>query len=160
MTTSTNPINSQGPYIRTSRHFPQDPQPLAVELNRSYVDIANHINQRTIGIFPTQKSVVTGESWFVSGQNRQQTLRQLYTFTAAGNIVHNINLNDIAGFTRIYGTFTDGSIWYPLPYVDVTAANNQVSVVVNSTNIVIAVGGGAPPTITSGFVVLEWLSLI
>jgi len=159
MTFSTNPINSQGPYIRTSRHFPQDVQPLSVEINRSYVDIANHINQRTIGIFATQKSVVTGESWYVSGQTRQQTLRQLYTFASAGNIPHNINLNDIAGFTRIYGTFTDGSVWYLLPYVDATAANNQVSVIVNATNIVITAGGGSPPTIVSGFVTLEWLSL-
>lgn len=160
MTLITNPINSQGPYIRTSRHFPEEPQPLAVELNRSYVDIANHINQRTIGIFATQKGVVTGESWYLSGQNKQQTLRIVYTFTAAGNIAHDINLAQIVSFTRIYGTFTNGTVWYPLPYVDVTAANNQVSVVVNATNIVITRGGGSPPAITSGIVVLEWLSPI
>src|SRR5689334_1521146 len=137
MSTSTNPGNSQGPYIRTSRHFPQDPQPLVVELNRSYVDIANHINQRTIGIFATKLAIVTGESWYVSGQNRQQSLRLVYTFAGAGNIPHGLNLAQISSFTRIYGTFTDGTIWYPLPYVDVVAANNQVSIVVNATNIVV-----------------------
>ena len=158
MSLSTNPANSQGPYIRTSRHFPQDLQPLAVELNRSYVDIANHINQRTIGIFATQRGIVTGESWYLAGQNKQQTLRLVFQFTAAGNIPHGLKLAQIVDFTRIYGTFTDGSVWYPLPYVDVVSATNQVSVVVNATNIVIASGAGSPPTITSGLVILEWLS--
>lgn len=64
----------------------------------------------------------------------------------------------ITTFTRIYGVFTDGTVYYPLPYVDVVAVNNQVNVVVNATNIVITAGGGAPPSITSGYVILEWLS--
>ena len=132
-----------------------------MEINRSYIDIAGAVNARTIGIFPVNAPVVTGDSWFLSGQeNRQQVLRQVYQFTAAGNIPHGIILSQISGFTKIYGTFTDGSIWYPLPYVNVTAANNQVSVTVTGTNIVITRGGGGPPAVSSGFVVLEWLSQV
>lgn len=159
MTTNNNPnIVNQTPYLRTSRDFPQNSEHLAVELERSYIDIAQKMNDRTIGIFTTNRPSVTGESWFTSGQTKQQTLRQIYLVTGAGNIAHGINTSNIAGFVRIYGTFTDGSIWYPLPYVSATGATNQVSITVTSTNIVITAGGGSPPTISSGFVVLEYLS--
>ena len=66
--------------------------------------------------------------------------------------------HDMGGFTRIYGTFTDGTNWYPLPYVDETSATDQISLVVDATNIAITAGGGAPPSITRGYVILEWLS--
>lgn len=153
-------IINQAPFLRTTRNFPEEIQPLTVEINRSYVDIAAKVNNRVIGIFPTNRPAITGESWFYNANEKQQTLRQIYTFTAAGNIAHGIKVDQIAGFSRIYGTFTDGTNWYPLPYVDVTAANNQVNVIVTPTNITIAAGGGSPPSITSGFVVLEWLSIV
>jgi len=154
---STN-IANRSPYLRTSREFPVDPQALNVELSKSYIDIANIVNARTIGTYGSVPTV-TGNTWFTSGSaTKRQTLRQIFTFTAAGNITHNINTSNIAGFVSIYGTFTDGTNWYPLPYVDVAAANNQVNVIVTPTVITITAGGGAPPTITSGFVVLEWLS--
>lgn len=151
----------QAPYLRNQRDFPSDDlQKLTVEVDRSYIDIASKVNARTIGIFSVNFPIVTGEQWYISGQpNKQQTLRQLYTFTAAGNIAHGINLSQISGFTKIYGTFTDGTNWYPLPYVDVANATNQINVYVSGTNIVITAGAGATPTIVSGFVVLEWLSV-
>lgn len=151
-------LANQSPFLRTSRTFPREADPLSVEIDRSYVDIANAVNQRTIGLFPVARPAITGESWFTSKNQRQQTLRQVYTFTAAGNIAHGINFSNLTSFTRIYGTFTNGTNWYPLPYVDVANANNQVNVYVSPTNIVITSGAGAPPAITSGMVVLEWLS--
>lgn len=147
------------PFLRTSREFPEEMQSLTVEINKSYVDIASAVNQRTIGLFPKGKVAITGESWFLTS-SRQQSLRQIYTFTGAGNIPHGLNLSQVFAFVRIFGAFTDGSVWYPLPYVNATAANNQVSVTVNGTNIVITAGGGSPPTIISGTVVLEWLSAV
>lgn len=146
-------------YLRTSRNFPFEPQALSVEINKSYVDIANAVNAKTIGIFPTNSSAVTGETWFLNGPSqKQQTLRQVYTFAAAGNIAHGLNLAQLSNITRIYGTIYDGTSYYPLPYVDASAANNQVSVKVTGTNIVVTAGGGSPPSISSGIVVLEWLS--
>lgn len=154
-------VVQQSPYLRQQRNFPDDNiQALTIEIDRAYVDTAQKVNDRIIGLFPTNTPIATGEQWFLSGQSaRQQTLRQIYTFTAAGNIPHGINLAQIAGFTRIWGTFTDGASWYTLPWVDTVSATNQVNVLVNATNIVITAGGGTPPSITSGFVVLEWLSL-
>lgn len=150
----------KSPYLREQRQFPNnDVRQLGNQVDHAYIDIASKVNARTIGLYAVNFPIVTGESWYLSGQiNRQQTLRQVYTFTSAGNIAHGINFATLTNFTRIYGTFYDGTTYYPLPYVDTTAANNQVSVVVNATNIVITAGGGSPPTITSGIVVLEWLS--
>jgi hypothetical protein len=155
-------IIQQAPYLRVQRNFPNDnPQNLSVELDRAYTDIASKMNTRTIGTFAVNFPIVTGEQWFVAGSNqKQQTLRQIYTFTAAGNIAHGINFSNISGFTRIYGTFTDGTNWYPLPYVDAVSATNQVALKVTPTNIVITGGAGSPPSISSGYVVLEWLSLV
>lgn len=150
----------QSPYLRVQRSFPtSDAQQLGVEVDRAYVDTALAVNARTIGLFAENYPIVSGESWYVGGSStKQQTLRQIYSFSAAGNIAHNINLVNVPGFTRIYGTFTDGTNWYPLPYVDVSNANNQVNVYVSPTNIVITAGGGSPPSISSGTVVLEWIS--
>lgn len=155
----TQPVQ-QSPYLRTQRSFPaENTQVLSVEVDRAYIDIAQKVNSRTVGTFPLNTPIVTGERWLLTGQpNSQQTLRQIYTFTAAGSIAHGITTTQIGGFTKIYGTFTDGTNWYPLPYVDVANANNQVNVYVSPTNIVITAGAGAPPAITSGIVVLEWLA--
>lgn len=150
-------IANNAPYLRTSREYPQDDlHQLSVELSKTYIDVAGAVNNRTISIFPTNRAAINGENWFISGQ-RQQGLRQVYTISAAGNTAHGLNIANISRFTRIYGTFTDGTSWYTLPYVDPTAAN-QISIIVDATNIVITAGGGAPPSITSGTVVLEWIS--
>lgn len=154
---STNIVN-QSPFLRTSREFPEEMHQLTVEVNRAYVDIANVVNDREIGLYPANRPAMNGQRFYIQGNSPQQGFRQIYTFTAAGNIAHGITTSNIYGFTHIYGAFTDGSVWYPLPYVNATAANNQVSVTVTSTNIVITAGGGSPPTITKGVVVLEWIT--
>jgi hypothetical protein len=157
-----NNVINQTPYLPTSRNFPEELEQLTVEVNKSYVDIANAVNMRTIGLYPGGRPALTGNSFFLNGNQRQQTLRQVYTFTSAGSINTGIRDDFTPGFVAIYGTFTDGTNWYPLPYVDVIAANNQINVIIEpgspSWNIVITAGSGAPPTISSGYVVLEWLS--
>ena len=157
---SANIVN-QVPYLRTSREFPEELHQLTVEVNKAYLDTANAVNNRTISIFPTGRPAVNGESWFVNSSTRQQGLRQIYTFTNSGSYPHGINTDQIGGFTAIYGTFMDNSgNWYPLPYVNVNAANDQISLQVTPTNIVITSGAGTPPTISSIFIVLEWISRV
>lgn len=150
----------QSPYLRQQRNFPSDNiQALTVELDKAYVDTATKLNVRTIGTYAVNNPIVIGDQWYLQGQpQRQQVLRQVFQFTSSGSITHNINMATVSAFTRIYGTFTNGTNWYPLPYVDATSANNQVSISVSGTQIVISAGGGSPPVISSGFVVLEWLS--
>lgn len=149
----------KSPYLREQRQFPNiEIRELSKEVDLAYIDIANKVNSRIIGIFPVNNQVVNGEAWFLTGQpNRQQALRQVYTFIAAGAIPHGINLATITYFSRIYGSFTDGTLWYPLPYVDVVNVTNQVGVTIDATNININAGATAP-TITKGIIILEWIS--
>jgi|BogFormECP03_OM3_1039632.scaffolds.fasta_scaffold00001_24 hypothetical protein len=148
------------PYLRAQRNFPnEDLKTLSVEMDRSYIDIADKVNTRTIGIFPANFSVVTGEKWYIEGSTQsQQTLRQIYPIDGEGPYPHGIDFAEFGGFTRIYGTFTDGTYWYPLPFVSVVNVTNQVNIYIDSTYIQVTEGAGSP-TITSGFVILEWLAL-
>lgn len=153
---TVNPVQTT-PYLETTRRFPQDPALLENVLSKSYVDTANAVNARVIGIFEKQSSV-TGEHWFSNNssniQTKRQTQRIVYEFSDS-SLTFSHGLTGVTKYTRIYGTFTDGTLNYPLPYVNPTAAN-QVGITVSATQVVITKGGGAP-TISSGFVVLEYL---
>ena len=156
---TTNIVN-QVAYLRTSRTFPLEAQPLSVEINRSYLDIAEKMNVRTIGIYAVNRPSITGESWFITNNQKQQSIRQLYTFTGTGNIPHNINFASVSKISpRSYGSFTDGTNWYGAIYASNTAIAGEVSFYVTPTNIVVLSGAGAP-TITSGIIDLEWLSQV
>lgn len=164
MSARTQVILRQTPFLRVQRTFPQDAQSLSVELDKCYVDIANAVNARTIGVYPKSFSAVTGNVWYLGGTNeRQQTLRRVYTFLSAGPIPHNIDTSGVTEFVYIGGSFKDNSTppkYFPLPFVSAVAANNQVEVNVDSVNINIVAGAGSPPTISSGVIVLEWLSAV
>lgn len=152
---SSNVVN-QVAYLRTTRDFPDDPQALRIELLKGYIDTANAVNARTIGLFPTNRPAINGEEWFLTGA-KQQALRQVYTFTAAGNIPHNLNISQIPSFTRGFGAFTDGTNWYGVIFGSNTAIAGQVSFYITPTNIVVLSGAGAP-SITSGLIVIEWIA--
>ena len=150
----------QSPYLRQQRNFPSDNiQALTVELDKAYIDTATTMNVRTIGTYAVNFPIVTGEQWFLTGQpNKQQTLRQIYPFTAAGNIPHGINFVTVSQVSgRTYGSFTDGTNWYGAIYASNVAIAGQVSFYVTPTNIVVLAGGGAP-AIVKGTIILEWLS--
>ncbi len=148
---------NQVSYLRTSRQFTADAQQLSVEMEKCYIDVANSVNCRTIGIFPATRPIVTGESWFISKDQRQQSFRQVYTFTTTASIPHGIKINQISYMTRMYGQYTDGNNWYGLIPAGPTAIAGQIVFYVDGTNIVFVVGGGSP-TVTKGLIVLEWLS--
>ncbi len=153
---STNILN-QMPYLRTSRSFKEELPQLSVELNKAYLDTANTVNARTIGLFATNKASITGEEWFVNTSAKRQGFRQAYTFTGAGTIPHGLNFKDIYIFTRCYGEYTDGTNWYGIISGTSVGIAGQISFYIDPTNIVILNGGGAP-AIVNGIVVLEWLS--
>ena len=151
----------QSPYLRQQRNFPTDSmQALGVELDKSYIDIAQQVNDRTIGIFPLNFKAVTGNKYFISGSNTaQQSLRQIYSFSDSNlTFNHGINFNSITNFISVYGEFYDGTYWQNLPYVDVVNVTNQINVKISSTQVIITKGGGSPPSISNGLLVLEWLS--
>lgn len=153
-----NNFANQVPYLRTSRNFPTNMAELTEELNKSYVDTANSVNDRTIGIFPTNRPAVTGESFFIQNNRKQQGLRQVFTFTSTSAITHNINFRDVDRFSRCYGEYTDGTNWYGLVSGSNVAIAGQVSFYITPTSITFLVGAGAP-TVTNGLVTLEWISV-
>lgn len=154
-------INVQlSPYLRDQRSFPlKDVKDLSNQVDQAYIDIASKVNARTIGLFANRYQVITGESWYLDGSSqKQQTLRQVYTFTSTTAIDHGIPVAQISGFTKMYGTYTDGTNWYGLIAGSNVAIAGQISFYITPTQIVFVVGGGSP-TLTKGTIVLEWLSV-
>lgn len=170
-----NNIINQVAYLRTSRNFPPNLSQLTVEVDKSYVDIANAVNNRTISLFPANVPAITGENWFITNQ-RQQTLRQIYAFgTINPGVELDIptNITNFVQFTKISGTVItlNGSSglpdYRPLPYLDVNAIGGGITILVG--NIIVMgqpvlmiriVNGALAPVITSGIAVLEWMSAV
>ena len=152
----TNVINTS-PYLRTSREFPEDIPALCQELSKSYIDTSNSVNERIIGLYPTGRPSITGTNWYLQGNRKQQGLRQVYQFTAAGNIPHGISNLIITQIIDCYGAWNDGTDSYGIIFGSNVAIGGQVSAYVTSTDIVI-IADGAAPAITSGTIVLEWIS--
>ncbi len=147
---------NQVSFLRTTRKFPHEVEQLAIEVDRAYVDIANCANSRIAGIFSVNRAAQDGESWFVSKNLRQEGLRQVYTFTGVPvTIPHGLTLNRIERFTRLWGTYTDGTNWYGILGASNVAIAGQVTFYIDATNIVFLTAGA--PVSTRGNVVLEWI---
>lgn len=152
------------PYLKVQWMFPNtEAKELASQLDKAYIDIATKVNQRIIGSYAVNVFSVTGERWYFSGSSTaQQSLRREYTFTAAGNIPHELIWADVSSISpRSYGTFTDGTNWYGCIYASATVAAaslaGQVIFYVTPTNIVVVADANAP-AIVSGYINLEYLS--
>lgn len=153
-------IVNNNPYLRETRDFPGEDE-LSVELNKSYSDTAIAVNNRMIGIFPTNKGAITGEKWYINGTKPQQTIRRVYTFTSTSSLTHGINITQISQFTRMFGTYQamSDSNWYNFVPGYSTAISGQIGFYITPTQIVFTSGAGAP-TLSSGTIVLEWLSFV
>lgn len=156
---SANVVN-QTAYLRVAKEFPEDIHQLSFEINRTYVDVANAVNNRTIGIYPTNRPAITGNSFFLT-TTRKQTFRQIYPVTAAdiaaGFINHNITNVFPGQFINCFGSYTDGINTFGLFFASSVAIAGQTTFYVSSTQIILLVGGGAP-VLTSGLIVLEWIT--
>lgn len=156
MVSIVNNVVNQIAFLRTSREFPEEINELTVQLTKSYIDIANAVNSRIIGIFAANRPSITGESWFLKNQ-RQQTLRQVYQFTSTTSINHGIDVREISQFVRCWGTYTNGTNSFGLIFGTNVAVAGIIMFYVTPTQIVFVVGAGSP-ALTSGTIVLEWLS--
>lgn len=148
------------PYLREQRKFPSENlNELVTQVDQAYIDIAQKVNSRTIGIYATNFPVITGDKWYLLGSNQaQQTLRQVYPLTSTAPINHGINFAEVSQFTpNCYGSFTDGTNWYGAIYASNVAIAGQISFYITSTQIVILSGAGAP-TISNGSILIEWIS--
>ncbi len=153
---STNFIN-QVAYLRTSREFPEELHQLTVEINKTYVDIANAVNARTIGLYPVNRPAQTGNSFFITKNQKQQAFRQIYSFTTTAPINHTIKVNFPGQFILCNGSYTDGTSTFGLFFASSVAIAGQITFYVTSTQIIFLVGAGAP-ALTQGLIILEWIS--
>jgi hypothetical protein len=156
-----NVVNST-PYLRTTREFPfDDIRQLAFEVNKSYLDIASAVNNRVIGIFPTSRPAVTGETWFFDRNLKQQSFRQVYTIGTitelTTSINHGIPASDVTYFTKCYGSYTDGTNWYGLYFAGMTTIVDQITFYITPTQIIIN-KSNTSPALTKAIIVLEWIS--
>lgn len=147
-------LRNRLPFLREQRSFPQESQPLSVEIDRTYTDISQAVNARTLGIFSTG-TIQNGESWFLTDR-RQQGFRQVYTFTTTASISHGIQAVVPNQFTRCFGSYTDGTNSYGLIFGTSVAVAGLITFYVTSTQIVFVVGAGAP-VLSAGRIVLEWI---
>jgi len=168
---SNNAVNNS-PYLRSSWDFPSnDPAQLVKEVSRSYISIAQNINERTIGIFPTNRPAVGGESWYLTSK-KQQNFRQVYAFEkdptlpfAFADIPHNIDFFTISHFTNCFGSaLTVSGNWIGIIYASGNGIAGQITFAVISNtapgnlNGVIRFFNTAPtPAIQKGIIVLQWL---
>ena len=150
-------IVNQMPFLRTSREFPTDLGLLCDQMQKAYVDTANCVNQRIIGLFPTLRPAITGQSFFLANNIRRQLLVQVYEFTTTTAIPHNIQDIEPGQFIRCEGSYTDGTNTYGLFFASSVAIAGQITFYITSTQIIFSVGAGAP-ALTSGKIILQWLA--
>src|SRR5258708_34491620 len=102
----TSPVQSS-PLLPRQRNFPREEViDLANEIDKTYIDMAARINDKTIGIYPLNASSVTGDQYYLKGQPIQ-TQRQLYSFTTFAAINHGMTVGINTFFIRMYGVFTN-----------------------------------------------------
>jgi len=148
-------VSSQVFFLKTSRAFPEESVELIRELTKAYIDTANAVNARTIGSFTVNTANQNGENWYLQSNKRQQGFRKTFVISSFSSFNHNVS--GVSRYVKIYGTFTDGTNWYPLPYVDGSSTTANIGVKVTSSQVQFTVGGTAP-SITTGTIVLEWIA--
>jgi hypothetical protein len=150
------PQNTQGPFLPINQTFSQENSQFLIQITNRDRDIARYLNIREIAIYDVSENP-TGEQWpGASTQAKIQAFRKIFFISDSNlNFAHGISFIKLC--THIYGTGTDGTNFYPIPYVDVTNVNNQIMITATQTNVVITKGGGSPPAITNGIAVLEYL---
>lgn len=160
-----NNIVNQIAFLPTSRNFPPEIRQLTVEIDKSYIDIANGVNSRTIGIFSTNVPAINGESWFFNNQ-RRQGFRKVFSITNFSTFVTGIRINDVNTFTKIYGVgLSSGGNYFPISYVDGNTTTANIGLFVGPGtepgifSVTFSVGGTAP-TLTSAIIILEWISQV
>jgi hypothetical protein len=160
MNNAINRVVNRVPFLRTSREFPEDMHMLTVQMNKSWIDLATAVNDRIIGIFPSNAPAITGETWYPTSR-AQQTFRKIFPITSTTTIPHELDhfYGSISYFTRSWGQFTDGTNWYGIIGGTNVAIAGQVSIYVDPLNINILVGAGAP-ALTKGIIILEYMSQV
>ncbi len=161
---------SQSLLLVTSKKFPtQKSEELEPVLSKAWVDTAQAVNARTIGIFNTN-AITIGDKYYSTSTTDASQLRQAYrklftfgTIAAGATLTITHGITNITEIVHLYGNcITDVSVvalanakYEPLPFVS-TTLNEQVSIYMNDTIITI-VNGAGNNNILSGTIITEYL---
>lgn len=153
------------PYLRTTRNFPDDPEKLSDEMDKAYIDTAAAVNNRTIGLYPSSRPIVTGNSYFIFRDQRQQSLRKVYPFGAIApgtELDIPIGYANFDQFAMIYGTVvTNVPDYRPLPYIDCITLTTGMTILVapvGGVNVIRIILGATAVPVVRGIAILEWIS--
>ena len=166
------PLDVTSPFLPTTRVFPEDISQLLIVLTNIYSSIAQAVNQREISSFNLNEQL-NGQNFYnpANIQIPRQCFRQCFligSISPGSSFVISPSAStptptDITLGVHMYGgIITDVPDYRPLPYVDVTAVTNQVSVTVTQDSVTLQTtitvkNGSTAPSITSGYLVLEYL---
>jgi hypothetical protein len=155
---TSGPQNTSGPFLPINQTFSEDQEQYLIQATNRDRDIARFINIREIAVYDGVQ-YPTGQQWENPSnvQQKKNSFRKVF-YVSDANLIFNHGITGITLCTAIYGTGFDGTTnFYPLPYVDVTSATNQIMIQVTATQVIITKGAGAPPAISNGVIVLEFL---
>ena len=154
------PINTRNAFLPTSEAFSGDQQQFLVKLPAVYTNIANAVNVREIALHEDGQQILTGNQYSIPGNTstKRYSFRKTFYFGAIPantdfHIAH--GLTGVVQYTKIYGTYKTATDFRPLPYVSINAADRQVSLRVDATDIHVHTGLNARP-IVSGIVEIEY----
>jgi len=158
------PFNAKTAFLSTSEVYPQDSGQLLIKLTDLHTSVANAVNVREISLYQDQQECLTGQQWSIPGDNNKKklTFRKAFYFGtinagATLNIPHGIT--DLVECTTFKGACVTNVVDYrPIPYSDVTAVTNNISINVTGGvggNVIIQ-NGATAPNITSGKVTVEY----
>jgi hypothetical protein len=144
-----------GVFLPANTTYSEDQSQRLLQHTKFAADTARYMNLKEVAIYDLTE-IQTAQQWFNPGNNQVKRFgfRRVFSFNDA-SLTFNHGITGITLCTYIGGAFTDGTKFYPLPYVS-TAIANQVQIQVTSTQVLITKGGTAP-AITTGVVVLEYL---
>lgn len=155
------PENTEGPFLSNAFFFPENGANLNIKLTDMYSKMSSSVNIKEIAVYETSE-IVTGQQFYnaTDYQNRRIGFRKVFPLEAEGaggtiTIPHGIT--GIVQCTAIKGcAFMDNDDWRPIPYASASNITHQVSVHINSTDLIVHIGAGSPG-IVFGQVTVEYL---
>jgi len=128
--------------------FPEDQQVFLNELSLLYKRIANSVNSKEAALYSLQE-VATGQRIFKAAD--PLSYRNVYRMTinfgslpnsATKTAAHGITFTDQFMITRLYGAASNptGNNYLSLPFATPTALNQNISLSLDITNVIITTG--------------------
>ncbi len=142
-------------YLQQNTTYSEKEDQRLLQHTKFAADSARYTNTREIALYDLVE-LQTGQQWFTPGnaQKKRYGFRKTFSFNDT-SLTFNHGITGITFVTYIGGGFTEGTFFYPLPFVS-TVITDQIKLAATATQIIVTKGATAPP-ITIGVIVLEYL---